>query len=59
VDPADVGASPDTVAAWELWRLVTSSLIVDADVPLLQIAVLVAATALVLVRYGPSGGSRR
>lgn len=53
LDPADVGASPDTVAAWELWRLVTSSLIVDADVPLLQIAVLVAATALVLVRYGP------
>jgi hypothetical protein len=53
LDPADVGSSPDKVAAGELWRLLTSSLIVDAGVPWLQVAVLAAATALVLARHGP------
>jgi hypothetical protein len=53
LDPADVGSSPDTVAAGELWRLLASALIVDAGVPWLQVAVLAAATALVLARHGP------
>jgi hypothetical protein len=53
LDPADVGSSPDAVAAGRLWRLLTSALIVEAGVPWLQIAVLAAVTALVLVLHGP------
>jgi hypothetical protein len=56
VDPdlpaADLGASPDELADGSAWRLLSSSLIVDSGLPLLQIAVLAAATALVLVRHG-------
>jgi hypothetical protein len=48
----ELGASPDAVAAGQLWRLLSSSLIVDSALPVLQIAVLVAATALVVARYG-------
>jgi hypothetical protein len=53
LDPADVGSSPDAVAAGRLWRLLTSALIVEAGVPWLQIAVLAGVTALVLVLHGP------
>jgi hypothetical protein len=48
----DVGASPDTVADGALWRLLTSALLVDAGLPLLQIALAALVTALVLVRHG-------
>jgi hypothetical protein len=53
LNPARLGASPDSVAAGELWRLLSSSLIVDSDLPVLQIALLAAATALVIARHGP------
>jgi hypothetical protein len=53
LSPARLGASPDAVADGELWRLLSSSLIVDSDLPAVQIAVLAAATAVVLVRHGP------
>jgi hypothetical protein len=50
--PADVGSSPDALAAGEPWRLLSSALIIDSGLPLLQVAVLAAVTALVLVRHG-------
>jgi hypothetical protein len=49
---SEVGASPDTLADGALWRLLTSSLLVDAGLPALQIALAAAVTALVLVRHG-------
>jgi hypothetical protein len=49
--PSALGASPDKVAAGALWRLLSSSLIVDGEMPLLQIAELVVVSALVL--FGP------
>jgi hypothetical protein len=52
LSPSALGASPDSVAAGELWRLLSSSLIVDSDLPVLQIALLAAATAIVIVRHG-------
>ena len=51
--PADVGASPDAVADGEVWRLLSSSLLIDAGLPALQLALLAAATALVIRRAGP------
>jgi hypothetical protein len=48
--PAEVGARPESVG--DVWRLLSSSLIVDAGFPLLQILALCATTALVLVRHG-------
>jgi hypothetical protein len=48
--PAEVGARPESLG--DVWRLLSSSLIVDSDFPLLQIVVLAAATGLVLTRYG-------
>ena len=50
--PADVASSPDRLAAGEVWRLLSSALIVDDDAPLLQVALLAGATAVVLVRHG-------
>ena len=50
--PAEVGARPKSLG--DVWRLLTSSLIVDAGLPLAQIALLAGATAFVLVRHGPA-----
>ena len=50
--PPDVGASPDALVDGGLWRLLSSSLIVDADFPGLQLALLGAVTAVVLIRHG-------
>lgn len=54
VTPSDVGSSPDALVAGHVWRLLGSSLIVDDDLPLAQIALLAFATAVVIVRYGPA-----
>jgi hypothetical protein len=51
--PVDVGSSPDTLVAGDAWRLLSSALIVDSALPLLQVAVTAAVTAVVLVRHGP------
>ena len=51
--PADIGASPDAVADGEVWRLLSSSLLVDAGLPWLQLALLAAASAVVIRRAGP------
>jgi hypothetical protein len=51
--PPDIGASPDTLVAGDLGRLLSSSLIVDASLPLAQIALLALATVLVIARWGP------
>jgi hypothetical protein len=53
LDPARLGASPDVVADGRLWRLLSSSLIVDSDLAGLQIALVAAASALVIARHGP------
>ena len=50
--PAEVAASPDTIAAGDLWRLLTSALIVASGLPLLQVALVGAATVVVLARHG-------
>jgi hypothetical protein len=50
--PADVGSSPDSLVAGDAWRLLSSALIVDSGLPLLQVAVMAAVTAVVLVRHG-------
>jgi hypothetical protein len=50
--PADVASSPDSLAAGQLVRLLSSSLIIDDDLPLAQFALLAAVTAVVLVRHG-------
>jgi hypothetical protein len=52
VTPADVGASPDATADGAVWRLLTSALVVDSGLPGLQLALVAAATALVLIRHG-------
>lgn len=52
VTPSDVGSSPDSLLAGHVWRLLSSSLIVDDDLPLVQLALLAAVTAGVLLRYG-------
>jgi hypothetical protein len=51
--PSDIGASPDAVADGEVWRLLTSSLLVDAGLPALQVALLAGASAAVIRRAGP------
>jgi hypothetical protein len=48
--PAEVGARPESLG--DVWRLLSSSLIVDSGLPLGQIALLAAATGLVLARDG-------
>ncbi|ADB50941.1 hypothetical protein [Conexibacter woesei] len=52
VTPAEVGSSPDALVSGHVWRMLSSSLIVDDDLPLVQLALLAAATAAVLLRYG-------
>jgi hypothetical protein len=49
---SEAGASPDSLADGAVWRLLTSSLLVDAGVPGVQIAIVAAATALVIARHG-------
>ena len=53
VAPADLGASPETLVDGEAWRLLTSSLLVEGELPALQLAILAAATAAVIHRAGP------
>lgn len=50
--PLDVASSPDALVAGDAWRLLSSALIVDSGLPLLQVAVTAAVTAAVLVRHG-------
>lgn len=51
--PPDIGASPDALVAGDIGRLLSSSLIIDAELPLLQVALLATVTAVVIVRHGP------
>jgi hypothetical protein len=51
--PPDIGASPDALVAGDVGRLLSSSLIIDAQLPLLQVVLLAAVTAVVLHRHGP------
>jgi hypothetical protein len=48
-----LGSSPDNLVSGEVWRLLTSSLLVDGELPLLQIALVAAITAAVILRHGP------
>jgi hypothetical protein len=50
--PPDIGASPNALVAGDLLRLLSSSLIIDADLPLLQAALLAVVSAVVVIRYG-------
>lgn len=52
LSPDELGSSPDSLISGEVWHLLTSSLLVDGDVPLLQTALLAAVTAAVIVRHG-------
>lgn len=49
---AELGSSPDTLAGFEPWRLLTSSLLVDGELPVAQVALLVAVTVAVISRHG-------
>lgn len=53
LSPDELGSSPDTLVRGEVWHLLTSALLVDGEVPLLQIALLAAVTTAVIVRHGP------
>lgn len=49
----DISASPETLVAGDVGRLLSSSLLVADELRGAQIALLAAATALVLLRHGP------
>ncbi|MDO8188462.1 hypothetical protein Q5424_22735 [Conexibacter sp. JD483] len=53
VGPDDVGSSPDTLVAGHVWRLLTSSLVVEDVLPYAQLLLLLLVSALVLLRAGP------
>jgi hypothetical protein len=50
--PLEIASSPDALTDGRLARLLSSSLVIDDDVPLLQFALLAAVAALVMVRHG-------